>query len=180
MKSVSFLLITFISLFFILGVNKDSKAQRVKKGFGTIKGEVGYPSEYMPTMIVCAESVLDSTIKYTLEVKGNNIGSSKYTFNLPEGVYYVYAIPTTEGNTFYHRAYYTDNCLCGFHVRCYEPSGKRSVLLKVFVEENKTKENINPEDWYWDELLIIGKDSIRIIYGGIGKVSNFIIPKQKD
>lgn len=157
-----------IVLFAIFNIYSSGQVKEdfLKEEYGTIQGYVSvlWPrcdEEETPKVKVCAISVNDSSIKYcTGEILCEE--REKYSLKVPPGIYYVYSTyvdPHIQDKPS-DRSYYTDMVLCGLDGDCYTASGERSVLLKVKVCANKIVENVNPEDMFWQEILIIQRDTI--------------------
>ena len=117
---------------------------------GFIKGSLGYPSDEIPALGVCAENVKTGDIHCTYEM----IKSKKYTYGLgyllevPIGEYSVFSHLVTdanreEGYTDEERAYYSQFVTCGMKVKC-----KSHKPIKVTVLGDVTVEKIDPIDWY--------------------------------
>lgn len=119
----------------------------VEKLTGFIEGSLGYPSEFIPEdMVICAEN-LDTKKLYCTE---NHIQDNKYTHGLgynievPAGDYFVYAyLKETPAYSENYKAYYSEFVTCGSSVEC-----KSHAPIKVTVDANTTKSNIDPQDWY--------------------------------
>ena len=114
---------------------------------GTIKGKVGFPSEYMPSQKVCGENVSTNITICSEEIKGTNepdFNGLNYTLELPVGKYFVYAKVTDQSDNFYNeKAYYTDFVVCGLDVSC---TSHKYVVVEVGLNTQQT--NIDPIDWY--------------------------------
>lgn len=113
----------------------------------TIEGSLGYPSEFIPTLEVCAERI-DGTGEFcTLNI----INDDKYTngqgyiLSVPEGDYYVYSVVLDEdGNrTDSYQAYYSDFVKCGLSVDC---TSHEPIPLKIL--PGIEVQNVDPIDWY--------------------------------
>ncbi len=114
---------------------------------GKISGNIGYPSEFLPSQVVCAQEVESWEVFCTEEILGNSyedFAGTSYTLELPVGKYYVYAyISDSEDEAYLEVAYYTKFVKCGMTVEC--PSHEYEV---VEVKAGKTLYNIDPVDWY--------------------------------
>ena len=110
---------------------------------GTIEGNLGYPSEYIPAMKVCAQHVESKHI-ICKKLTSINYKTAKYSLKLPAGNYYIFAqLLHREGDiTTKHRAYYSEFVTCGAKVGC--PSHKH---IAITVQANETLNNIDPTDW---------------------------------
>lgn len=132
-------------------------ADETNKQFGFIEGALGYPSEGIPPLEICAENITTQQ-KFCTQ---KNIEDKKYTYGkgykleVPPGNYYVYA--TGEGsfgdpvtgkiiNAPPYKAYYSEFVTCGFSVNC--PSHQPII---VTVTSGQTTDNIDPQDWYKTE-----------------------------
>lgn len=141
----------------------QTKEDISKKEYGIIQGYVSVASsaDYVPKLKVCAMHVADTSIKYcTDEILCEE--RERYSLKVPSGIYYVYSFevaPYIQDKPV-NRAYYTDKVIYDFTSNCYLESDERSILLKVKVCPNEIVENINPEDEFWKEILIIKPDTI--------------------
>ncbi|MBN2015341.1 hypothetical protein JW766_00730 [Candidatus Dojkabacteria bacterium] len=118
-----------------------------KPKLGTIKGSVGYPSDFLPSMEVCAEDVNTGDYLDCAVIIGNgheDFAGLDYTLKVPPGSYYVFAIITEEGDpNKMDVAYYTEFVKCGMYATC---TSHQNVI--VIVAENQVLTGINPVDWY--------------------------------
>jgi len=114
-----------------------------KNLYGTIEGSLSYPSEYIPPLEICADSV-DSSEQYcTYE----HIESAKYTYGqgykieAPAGKYTVYAKLLNPDDDY--KAYYSQFVTCGMEYECedHEP-------IEITVTAGETLSSIDPMDWY--------------------------------
>lgn len=116
---------------------------------GIIEGSLGYPSEFIPTLEVCAERI-DGTGEFcTKEIIEADIytNGQGYKLSVPEGDYYVYSAQVDdEGDRIdTYQAYYSDFVKCGMSVDCtsHDPIPLR-ILPGIEVQ------NADPIDWYAD------------------------------
>lgn len=109
---------------------------------GFIEGSLGFPSEQIPPMKICAEKIDGGESFCTIK----NIEDEKFTYgvgykiDVPEGKYYVYALnPRNSEN----KAYYSEYVTCGIEEKCesHEP-------IPVEVVAGETVSEIDPIDWY--------------------------------
>ena len=161
MKKVIIIGIIVISLVVVLGAaavvlkhvpaetyaveETDSQAH-----WGTITGSLGYPSESIPPMGVCAEAVegIDQYCTYKI-IEGERFTYGYgYELTVPPDDYYVFAHLITKGNeqigyTDEDKAYYSDFVACGLSVECssHEP-------IAVSIGRNDNAQGIDPIDWY--------------------------------
>ena len=122
----------------------DTEAQ-----WGTITGSLGYPSEGIPPMGVCAETVDQKELYCTYSL----LSGSEYTYGqgyalqVPPGTYRVFAHLVTDTNakigyTNEARAYYSHYVLCGMSIGC---ADHQPVAVAVKASEQVKK--IDPIDW---------------------------------
>lgn len=117
---------------------------------GTIEGSLGYPSEEVPGMGVCAQSIDNNNLYCTHEIIENKkyTNGYRYQLELPFGEYYVFSYLLTDKNknigyTDEYKAYYSRFVICGMDVNC-----KSHDPLIVSVDSSKIVESIDPLDWY--------------------------------
>lgn len=128
---------------------EECQAQNQKAGKGFIEGSLGYPSEGIPEMNICAENVSTKVLTCT----SKKINNRKYTYGegyrleVPTGTYYVFAtlLPAGAGGSAFanYKAYYSEFVTCGIDANC--PS---HAPVKVVVHVNQTVPQIDPIDWY--------------------------------
>jgi len=108
--------------------------------YGYIKGDLGFPSEYIPPLNICAENTL-SGIPTCIETTKNQ---TEYTLEVTPGSYYVYSMVLTNGGGYDdYKAYYDEFVTCGMSVEC---TSHNPVVVNVNIGE--TVNNIDPKDWY--------------------------------
>lgn len=118
--------------------------------WGAVSGSLGYPSEFIPDLGVCAETTDQAEYYCTYEM----LESDDYTYgygykiSVPPGDYYIYAHLVDEKNpnigyTDQYKAYYSQFVNCGMSVDCtsHKP-------VKVTVDRNEHVTRIDPIDWY--------------------------------
>ena len=115
-----------------------------------ISGELSYPGDFIPPLIVCAEAVNSKKIHCTgKRVPSRKNGKSIYNLKVPAGSYYVFATVANgeepAEDIVGYKAYYSEYVTCGLKVDC--PSHNP---VKVTVRANQVLKGINPEDWYAD------------------------------
>lgn len=113
---------------------------------GTISGQVGYPSEFMPSQKVCAVNLSSQNTVCTKEIKGTldpEYSGRGYALELPVGNYHVYSRITEAGEYLQIDAYYTKFVECGMEVSC---SSHEKVIVEV--KADVVLNNIDPVDWY--------------------------------
>lgn len=117
-------------------------------GRGTIRGSVGFPSEFAPSQIICAELTTSASTKYCTDYAGGTGTSLGYSLTVPAGTYYVYArLKSAEGaypQTY--RAYYNEYVTCGMEASC--AAELHDNYIPVTVKVGSTVTGINPTDWY--------------------------------
>ena len=118
--------------------------------WGTITGSLGYPSEEIPALGICAETT-DGYDEYcTYEM----LEGDDYTYNLgyeitvPPGDYNVYSYlidsdSTTGEAEDDYKAYYSKFVTCGLDISC-----TSHTAVKVSVDRNEKVSGIDPIDWY--------------------------------
>lgn len=119
-----------------------------KTGLGLIQGAilpfVTSQNGLRQYQMVCAELVDNSNKQYCVSVSAIQ---KKYSLNLPEGNYYVFA--TVLNNPEYtEKAYYTEFVVCSNseeNKTCSEKLRANKVVVKV--QADKTVENVDPVDW---------------------------------
>jgi hypothetical protein len=115
---------------------------------GRIEGTTTYPSEYIPTQIVCAEPVGGGS-EICVEVAGADptVLTPSWGLDVPAGEYYVSSHmkdPSEMGSDFgEYRAYYTQYVLCGLEASCTDHT-----KAVVNVPSGEMVSDINPHDWY--------------------------------
>lgn len=118
--------------------------------WGTISGSLGYPSDAIPPMGVCAQAVDGPDLYCTYKM----LESDDFTYGLgyeltvPPDEYAVFAHLVTEENemigyTNEYQAYYSAFVTCGGSVDCpsHEP-------IPIAVGRNEHVLGIDPIDWY--------------------------------
>ena len=107
---------------------------------GYIKGSLGYPSEYIPEMKVCAEDTTTGNSK-CIDTAQNQ---QQYQLEVAPGSYYVYAMLSDGQGAFEdYKAYYSEFVTCGMTADCtsHDP-------IVVTVASGETETGIDPTDWY--------------------------------
>lgn len=159
---VIFLLFTFIVVVGFLGyafLSKTSElpttdAQEMQEKYsvyhGTITGSLGYPSDFIPPLEVCAENTKTKEEFCTYEnIEGSEfLYSVGYVIKVPAGTYNVYAQltdPKTMGSDFDEdfEAYYSKFVTCGMDISC-----KSHKKIDVEVIGGEVSSNVDPLDWY--------------------------------
>lgn len=135
------------------GTPNQSTNLPVESQYGTITGNLSYPSEFIPAMRVAAFSLTNGTVYFLDTDKGQGV----YSINVPPGTYYVvsYTYQGVPGNTGQADSYtlgggsyaggYTKMVPCGLSVGCDDHA-----LLPVIVEGGQTV-IADPGDWYAPE-----------------------------
>lgn len=116
---------------------------------GTISGKLGYPSDFTPAQVVCAEDVTDSSTTYCTDVIPTQGGNPPYQLKVPAGTYYVYAKLTHQVGDISpsYRAYYNEMVRCGLQADC--PTENHKQYIRVSMEVGDTITGIDPQDWYF-------------------------------
>jgi hypothetical protein len=129
------------------------QSTNVDSQYGTITGNLSYPSEFIPAMRVAAFSLTNGAVYFIDTAKGQGV----YSINVLPGTYYVVSYPYQgiPGNTGQADSYtlgggpyaagYTKMVPCGLSVGCDDHA-----LLPVVVEEGQTV-TADPGDWYAPE-----------------------------
>lgn len=113
---------------------------------GTISGQVGYPSEFMPSQKVCAVNLSTQNTICTKEIKGTldpEYSGRGFALQLPVGSYHVYSTITETGEYLQMDAYYTEFVECGMEISC---TSHEKVIVEV--KADVVLNNIDPVDWY--------------------------------
>ena len=139
-----------IFLISLLTIALPAQANELASQTATISGELSYPGDYLPPLIVCAEAVNSKKIHCTgKRVPNRKNGKSIYNLKVPAGSYYVFATVANgeepAEDVIGYKAYYSEYVKCGLKVDC--PSHNP---VKVTVRANQVLKGINPEDWYAD------------------------------
>ena len=110
----------------------------LKTGTGTITGELGYPSEYIPPLRVIAFDVYSEDYYYV----DTQLNQENYEITgLPAGTYHVLAYVREEGPGI--SAGFSQAVPCGLSVDCNDHS-----LINVMVYPGEVTENVDPIDYY--------------------------------
>lgn len=105
---------------------------------GAISGNLGYPSSYIPPLVIVATNA-NTAQWYYIATAENTVA---YTFtDLPPGEYTVIAYVAGESTDY--GGGYTMAVLCGLSVDCTDHS-----LIPVIVTSGQTTPGINLTDWY--------------------------------
>jgi RNA polymerase sigma-70 factor (ECF subfamily) len=111
---------------------------------GIIEGSLGYPSEQIPPLTICAINISTNALKCT----ENIITDSRFTYykgyqlSLTPGTYQIYALDKNSSQPDY-RAYYSEFVKCGMSINC-----KSHKPINVLVQSGRLVRNIDPKDWY--------------------------------
>jgi hypothetical protein len=120
------------------GVDAGWPSDPLKAETGSISGDLGYPSEYIPPMRVVAFDI-NSTGYYYVDTLRNQ--GSYQIDGLPAGTYHVLAFIREEGPDI--SSGYSQFVICGMTVDCNDHS-----LVDVIVYPGETTENVDPVDFY--------------------------------
>lgn len=127
MKKVTTLFFAAVVLFLSCNSNKP----------GTVKGELCYPSEYIPALNITLKNTATGKI-YNLTT---NLNDKNFEIkDLPEGKYIAYAYSTEMPD---YGGGYTQAVPCGLTVAC-----TNHELIEFEVKSGETTENIKICDWY--------------------------------
>lgn len=108
--------------------------------FGSIAGQLNYPSNFIPSLVVTAFAA-DGSGNYYYVITNEN--STTYQIeNLPVGDYYIVAYVSGGGL----QAGYTQAVQCGLSAEC-----TNHLLLLVPVKAGQVTNGVNPMDWYAPE-----------------------------
>lgn len=125
-------------------------AKQFENYYGKIEGSLGYPSEYIPAMGVCANNVKtkESFCTYKMIEDAKFTYGIGYEIEVPKGTYTVFAQlvdPEAMGADYEkdYKAYYSKFVTCGMSVDC--DSHK---ALEVKVKGGESIAEIDPQDWY--------------------------------
>lgn len=116
-----------------VGIGNESASS---EKFGSIAGNLSYPSSYIPAQTIVAFDVNSPSYYYVMTAENQ---SSYRIDNLPPGTYYIVAY--VHDSTF--SAGYSQSVLCGLSVECSDHS-----LVPVSVKSGEVTNNIHPGDWY--------------------------------
>ena len=117
-----------------------SPDRTVGTGTGFIEGSLGYPSDFIPPMRICAEDINTKKQYCTTEhVKNHKYKYWEgYKISVPVGKYYVFATTKDLGN---YRAYYSE-------FKCGEEGGKSHNSILVEVVSGVMVSGVDTCDWY--------------------------------
>ena len=120
------------------GEDADWPEDPVNSGTGSIRGELGFPSEYIPPLRVVAFDVYSEDYYYVDTL----LNQDTYEItDLPAGTYHVLAYVRDEGPGI--GAGYSKAVPCGLTVECSDHS-----LIDVLVYSGEVTEGIDPIDYY--------------------------------
>ena len=158
--AVIFLLVVIIIIVVFSGyallektaISPSTDAQQVADQFrnyyGTIEGSLGYPSDFIPEMSICAVEIKTKESYCTMKMIENEsfMYGIGYLLEVPAGSYQVYAQLEDGENTNLdknYKAYYSKFVTCGMDVDC---DSHKPVTIKV--KGGETLSDIDPQDWY--------------------------------
>lgn len=119
-------------------VNQVQSAELVQ-----VTGKLIYPSDYLPSMIVCAVSINEQKRLCIKTIEGQ----STFSMKVPPDTY-MFSAETPDNNNM--KAWMTS-----FHLNCGEPCQDNPIhVLKVKVDKNNVRE-ICPCDWYTKPEMLI-------------------------
>lgn len=109
---------------------------------GSIQGQLSYPSEFVPPMIVVAYQAGDYNSYYYVYTVENQ--PTYQIDNLPPGVYHVVSYPSVDlGQPPDLGGGYSQSVPCGLQYGCNDHS-----LIDVVVTAGQVTTGIDPGDWY--------------------------------
>jgi hypothetical protein len=120
--------------------NPDAAAVPPAPQTGSIAGNLFYPSEGIPPLIVVAFRVGGAPNEYYSVTTLQNQGTYQID-DLPPGSYHVVAYPQTGGGGL--AGGYSQMVPCGLSVNCTDHS-----LIEVIVNPGQVTQGANPADWY--------------------------------
>ncbi len=154
-----FCIILFITRYiFIQKITKSPDTQTspienvVNNYYGYIEGSLGYPSDYIPAMSICAQNIntKEEFCTYQLIEGPQYTYSIGYLLQVPAGTYNVYAQLIDEDTGSWlvdpYKAYYSDYVVCDaniFDCTSHKP-------IDIIIEANYTTSKVDPQDWYAD------------------------------
>jgi len=103
---------------------------------GGISGQLSFPSQGIPPLLVVAFDVNSQSYYYVITIENQ---SAYQIDNLPAGNYYI--VTYTQDGTL--SAGYSQAVVCGLLAECTDHS-----LIAVPVTSGQVTNNINPQDWY--------------------------------
>jgi len=110
---------------------------------GTIKGDISYPSEFIPGMVIYAFKADDYSINYFTETQDHQ---GDFVLNdIPAGTYHLIAYAKKDGPTDFGGAY-TQAVPCGLSVNCPDHT-----FIPVVVKAGETTTGVELSDWYAPE-----------------------------
>ncbi len=140
---------TFVALTVQAGVNGGNVTATLQAVFtpiptsasdsGSIAGNLNYPSQGIPPLLVVAFNTSSSYFYWVQTAKDQN---TYQIDNLPPGKYHVFAYALPDGKLV---GAYDQFYVCGMHQGCNDSS-----LIDVEVQAGVVTQNINPGDWYGD------------------------------
>ncbi|WKZ34568.1 MAG: hypothetical protein QY332_13190 [Anaerolineales bacterium] len=116
----------------------EAMAEEPPAQLGGIAGQLGYPSSFIPSMVVVAYEIGGSNYYYVIT---NDNASTYQIDNLPSGTYYVVAYPDPS-----YPGGYSQAVPCGLSVDCTDHS-----LIPVTVTGGQVTQGANPTDFYAPE-----------------------------
>ncbi|MFH1598318.1 MAG: hypothetical protein ABIB97_04600 [Patescibacteria group bacterium] len=158
LKIIIILLIVIIVAIIILGLwlahvpNEITKVEEIdsEAHWGKIGGSLGYPSEEIPALGICAETTdgYDQYCTYEMLEGDDYTYNLGYEISVPPGDYHIFSYlidpDSTTGEALDdYQAYYSQFVVCGMDISC---TGHKAV--KVTVDRNETVTRIDPIDWY--------------------------------
>lgn len=159
-RMIIFLLIAIVVIVVFFGyallkktaVLPSTDAQEVsdkfKDYYGTIEGSLGYPSDFIPEMSVCAVETKTKESHCTMKMVENEsfMYGIGYSLEVPVGSYQVYAQLENNENTGFdknYQAYYSKFVTCGMSIEC---DSHKPITVKI--KGGETLSGIDPQDWY--------------------------------
>ncbi len=126
----------------------EEVATQFENYYGTIEGSLGYPSDFIPEMSVCAVETKTKESYCTMEMLENEkfMYGIGYSLEIPEGSYQIYAQLEDSENTSFkkgYKAYYSKFVTCGMDIKC---DSHKPITVKI--KGGETLSDIDPQDWY--------------------------------
>ncbi len=110
---------------------------------GTIQGSLSYPSDYLPSLIICAQNTQNTNNKYCLQSK---VQQRQYSIQVSPGQYYIFASDIAlEGtkNFYAVTGFYSRFVTCGLNNKC-----KDHTPIAVTVKAGQVINSVDPKDFY--------------------------------
>lgn len=128
-----------VLIFVLFCLSFDSLASKTENG--KISGRLGFPSDFLPPLKVCAVNTKSGKETCTLSKSDQR----KFEIAVSPGTYKVYASLLEKHGKFDtgYKAFYSEYVKCGIKVSC-----KSHSPIEVNVLEGNEVGNVDPQDWY--------------------------------